>query len=266
MARIKKDTISGIFGPVIFKYRMGKQLIVPRREPGTLRQTQATKIAGTTFGAASRLASDLKFSLEKQLNNLQDTGMFKRLNNVLYAVLQNAKEEDSGSFLLNAEALAPLEGLQFNISTPLQKYLKAQTQVSLKPGILKVSIGNLNIADTLIFKKNVWICDINISVALFRLQENLMLINPERKTVRIKKNLLDIEKASFEFDIPQGCMGIVSISLSYYSVKQNHAQLLNHKKFSPGMICKVFQSDGVYEGGDRREWVEMKGVSIKFLP
>jgi hypothetical protein len=262
MARIKKDTISGIFGSVIFKYRMGKQLIVPRREPGTLRQTRATIIAGTTFGAANRLASDIKFSLEKQLNNLQDTGMFKRLNNVLYAILQTAKEKDSASFLLYAEALAPLEGLQFNLLSPLQKYLKAQTEVSLKDGILKVLIGNLNIADTLVFKLNVWTCDINISVALFRLREGLMLISPERKTVRIKKNLLDIDKADFEFDIPQGCIGIVSLSLSYYSVKQNQAQLLNNKKFSPGMICKVFQSDGVYEGGDRREWVEMRKINV----
>lgn len=258
MAIIENEIIRGLLGPVIFKYRNGKQLITAKMAKGTMRQTKATIKAGGNFGMANVFASDIKRCLSMVLNNFQDADMFKRLCKTLYAAFLTTRLPGSNLFDFKADSFNALIGFDFNIRSSLKSYLKVTPVVTRTAGRVSVYIPELDQPKTLLYQSDAFICDIVASLSLFRLKDGLRAYESENQTIRLRRNKIGIDAHEFIFNVPDGCFCLISLSLYYFAVRKTHVELLNTNKFNPSMICDAFITAGIYEDIDNRDWTKMK--------
>jgi len=110
------------------------------------------------------------------------------------------------------------------------------------------------------FPKKSFKCEITAAVSLFRLREGLMVELAESQSIVVEKNQTTISSHEFKFEVPAGCLCLVSIFLNYSLAHKSGWLLLKDSDFSPGCICGAIITPGKYQGNDQRVWRKM----IKF--
>lgn len=261
MSRRKGDFIVGVLGRLVFRVVNGVQVISPRVPKGTMKQTEETKIAAKVFGMASSLSGKLRGTLKESLFGIVEPVAKNNLNGIIAQILKNCRDAETGLFEFKAESFSSLKNYEFHSSSGVGKLLGKAPTVKLRDGKMTCSLPIFDIPQHLKFPLKSFRCSINVSVSLFRLAEGLYESNAKTQTIVVNKDMPRTERHIFEFDVPAGCLCVLSLCLQYEKAERKGWKVINNKNFNPGRICAAMISSGTYQGGDDITWVEMKKFS-----
>lgn len=257
MATRKKNFLKGIMGSLVFRELNGKQSVSTRVAKGTLKQTKGMILAGSTFGLASILGSNIRKLLQPLTGGLVDAGMVNRMNGKLIEALNEALDPETKQYVFEVYSFDHLEGFDLNLHSPLSKSLTDPPLITLDSGTLKVSVATKGVPLKLKFPVGSSSCDIILSMATLRLKDGLRIYAPSNQVKTIKKDEALVDGLDFKFEIPDGCLSVFSIFLKYYTKNFSRDVITNTRKFSPGKICVALISPGTYEEKDRAHWIRM---------
>ena len=259
---MKKNLLRGILGNLVFRVVNGETLISQKKAKGTTKQTQETKRAGNTFGMGGALASNIMGCFDRQMYDLQDTGMYNRLSKAAAGCLHDSRDKDSLLFNFNEESFTMLDNFEYNIHSPLKMYLRSTPHLSYADGVLKVLLTGLANCRNLKYPKHSYNCEITVGLGLFRLQDGKRTRNAETQRISLNSERGGISSHEFVFDVPDGCFCVIALSIAYFSMKYHFTELINHKKFSPAMLCKSFITPGTYQENTDYYWESMDGLIL----
>ena len=262
MARFKKNQFSGILGNLVFRVVNGVMIVSTKKAKGTTKQTKETKRAGNTFGMAGALASNIMGCFNRQMYNLQDTGMYNRLSKVAASCLHDSRDTKSLLFNFSEGSFDVMDDFEYNINSPLRISLRSRPQLSYANGVLKVLLTGLNDRSNLKYPKDGYICEITAGLGLFRLQDGKRLRDAETQRITINHDDTGLGSHEFSFVVPNGCFCVVALSLTYFAYKHHFPELINNKNFSPAVLCKSFITPGSYQEDTNRRWETMDGLTF----
>lgn len=262
MARVYGDFLKGIVGPVSLKVLNGIQVVSQRMWPGTMNQTVNTKKTANTFGVASSLACNVREVFQNQINGFADSGMVNRLNSRMTGILNICRDPESRLYNFEEDSFNQLTGFDFNMNSPLFKALRIVPDINFNEGILSITAPPAKVPAKLKFIARSTNCEVIASVGWFRLEEGEKTYSTIDQSIVVKRELPNLDQLSFKFDIPNGCLCIVSIFLKYYLRVGKREVILNSKKYSPAGICAALLIPGKYEERDKQIWVGMNKLEF----
>jgi hypothetical protein len=257
MARKKGDFLSGVLGPLVFRVVNGVQRVSQRPEPGTMKQTADTKRAANTFGMASSLGAKFRGTLKEQLLAFSNNGVKNRLNGRLMEILGSCRNPKSLMYQFAGDSFEGLEDFEYHTKSTVGKLLGRPPEISVDQGKIRFRLPELKIPIQLKFPYDSFRCKINVSVSLLRLRDGLYQALAETQTVVFNNHMKKTDPHEFEFEVPNGCLCIVSLFLVYETANRKGWKMINNKNFNPGCICKAIITDGEYQAGDGIIWKEM---------
>jgi len=258
MAIQKGKYLQGALGDFVYKIVRGRQIVCSRPVPGTMHQTIATINASNTFGMAASLGSSIRNSLAGRINGYGDGEMTNRLSSIVYKTLADCRDSETRLYSFEEDSFSNLEGFEFNIRSVLDYQLSNTTMADHSDGILSVAIPELMIDKELKFPVQTYQCKILVNLSCFRLGEGLMAKDPDSQILTVNRDEKILEDQTLRFEIPDGCLCIVSIFLEYANYGIDISPVINHKNFNPGRIIKAFLTPGTYQKNDSRNWIGMK--------
>lgn len=257
MAIFDGKFIRGVVGDVVFR-KVGDSQRMSRRVPkGAIKQTTATRRASNTFGLASSLGACLREVLKADLKGFVDTGMHSRLTAKLYRIFSQSLDRETKAFNFQNDSFKDLEDFGFNNRSALLDSLGVKPMVTMETGAISLLLPSLR---KLRFPQHTISCEMTVSVTLIALEEGIITQHPDRKKILIEKSAANLNPYRFSFDVPPGCLCIVSMVLDFYMDYKSHIRLFNSKKFSPAAICGAIISPGKFTRQDSHFWVEMPGL------
>ena len=249
---------TGPVGPVIFRKRKGKQVVCAKPLPGTMKQTENTKKASGTFGMASLMVKHIKEGYSEEIMGYHDGTLHNRLMTSINPVLSQCRDLSTMSYNFGVNSFKRLNGLNFNVESPLHKYLGFDPGIMLEGNSLRVEFPSTNAKRNIKFIRNSNACHLTMSLLLFNLKDGKRLNEPLNQTVILaKKEQEQLGGQEFTFTVPDGCLCLLSIFLQYY----DYDHLLNNPLMSPGAICFAQLVPGDFEGEDLNVW---RGMGQKF--
>lgn len=254
--------LKGAFGPYVFRKMYNKQVVSRRLAKGEMKQTEATKKMAGVFGKASMLGRQIRETVERSIDKQNDPAMSRRLTTNLRQILSTCRDPETEQYSFEEQSFSKLNGFDYNIKSPLNKSLKQNLVADLKDGVLSIDLPAVQPQDLLLFPDGSSACELTIAISLFRLGDAMKKYGAELQVIKIKKRATDIVQQHFEFNVPDGCLCVVSVFLQYYDVVRNLAKVINSKTFSPAGICFALISPDIYENTDDRKWVRM--FNLKF--
>jgi hypothetical protein len=266
MGILKGKFIVGPVGPLNFRVVNGKNIVSAKMVKGTMKQTKATIRVAGIFGIANRLSSEMMGCLKKPLSGFQDNMMYKRLTGRLNHIFYHARDHSSDGYSFTDASFNALADFDFNIHSPLKVSLNTRPVVSLRNGLLRVELTDLDNPNKIHYPRSSKNCEIVVSMSLFRLREGLKTPEAEYQRLKLKRDQTAISNHDFTFSVPEGCLCTVAINMYYYSVTDKYISVLNNRKFSPGSICAAFYVPGDYANTDGRKWFDMRRLTINVLP
>lgn len=258
MARRKGNFLSGIIGKIRLRIVKGRQIITSR--PGKIKQAEATKKTGKTFGMASRLSSKIKLLIDADLAQLHDGTMCSRLNGELNNILQQSRNMKSMLYTFDSDSFSRLAGFDFNIDSKVNKRLSKMPETGLDGSQLTVSFPKLTIPTMLNFPNKSTQCELSVGVSLFQLDQGLFAHDRQVKSIMLTKDNAETAAFDFKFTVPKGCFYTVNLFLEYYKPNNKGLQSMNTKKFNPACIVEAKIAPGKFMETDDFLWMEM----IKF--
>ncbi|CAM4425498.1 hypothetical protein SAMN06265348_12143 [Pedobacter westerhofensis] len=261
MAKLIGNLLSGSLGPYVFRIVNGKQIVSRKEAPGTRKQTLATKAASRLFGDAANLGTQVRKTLAAQYPDLFDRIASNKISGHLFKALSTCKYPQTGHFEFGEDSFALMERLEFNPGSPVSSMMAKIPHVGLMKNYLVVFLSELVIPREFKFPKKSIRCEIVVAVSLFRLREGLMVELAEHQSIVIEKDQVIVKPYEFKFEVPAGCLCLVTVFLNYSTVNKNGWLLIKDNDFSPGCICGAIVTPGKYQGNDQRIWKKM----IKFI-
>jgi hypothetical protein len=260
MAKLIGNLLSGSLGPYVFRIVNGKQIVSRKEAAGTRKQSPATKAASKVFGDAAKLGTQLRKSLAAQYPDLFDRVSTNHISGHLFKALCSSKDPLSGRFEFEEDSFGVMEKLEFNLKSSVSTMMAKIPHVGLMKNHLIVFLSGLSIPREFKFPKKSIRCEISVALSLFRLKDGLMAELAESQSITVEKKDGIIRPYEFKFEVPAGCLCLVSIFLNYSTVNRNGWLLMKDSEFSPGCICGAIVTPGKYQGNDQRIWKKM----IKF--
>jgi len=258
MGILKGKFIVGPVGPVNFRVVKGKNIVSAKPVKGTMKQTKGTIRVASTFGIANQLSSEMMESFKKPISSFQDNLLFKRLTGRLRKIIYNARDLHSDRYSFTGESFNPLSDFDFNIDSPLKMSLNTLPVVSLRDGLLRVVLDDLDNPKKITYPMRSESCEIVVSMSLFRMTDGLKIPGAEYQRLKLKRYQDTISIHEFNYSIPAGCLCVVALNMYYYSITDNYLSILNNKKFSPGSILATYYVPGEYTEDESRKWVDMR--------
>lgn len=262
MARVYGNFLKGIIGPVSLKVLNGIQIVSQSIVPGTMKQTVKTIKAANTFGVASSLACHVREVFNNHINGFADSGMVNRLNGRMVGILNLSRDPETRLYNFENDSFNVLTGFDFNINSPLFKALSIVPYIKFNEGILNITAPAAKVPAKLKFIARSSHCEVVASVGLFRLEEGTRTHSTIDQSILIERQLPNLDQLNFRFNIPNGCLCIISIFLKYYSRIAKRELILNSKKYNPAGICAALLIPGKYEERDKQVWVEMNKLEF----
>lgn len=257
MAIRNKNVFTGVLGPVVLRDVNGKQVVAKRMIPGTMRQTEATKLWSDTFGMASTLTAQFKRSFDFTAESYADTTMTCRLTAAVSKILKDYRDKATRLYHFGENSFAGLTGFNFNINSPVENLFIAQPQFNFEPGLLEIVFPQLSDTPIVQFPKKSLRCRISINVALFRLMDGWRSTLSDQQEIIILNDKKASQTAPLQFTIPDGCLCVVTLFLEYSGTGNNGWRILNDVKFNPCFILGTVITPGIYKNSDNRLWTEM---------
>jgi len=257
MARRIGDFLVGVVGPISLRVNNGKQVVSSRVAPGTMKQTEATKRSAGSFGSASTFASCMYRKHKIPLADMGDRSTFNRLNKKSVEIWNNSRNAETDKYRFSTESFSSLSGFDYNIESPLMKRVAALPVISYEAGLLTVAYTKVFQEIKLKFPPKSHQCVIIATVAIFDLEKQKTTNVLLAENCIINSNKPGLNAIEFKFEVPGGCLCVVSMFLKYYTVVHGRT-LLNTKKFSPAAICGAIITPGRYQDDDGRIWRPIK--------
>ncbi|RZK53224.1 MAG: hypothetical protein EOO91_18040 [Pedobacter sp.] len=239
MGRIAGKFISGIVGPVIFKKVGNKQVVVSKHKGDLIKMTAATFNAAYVFGYASTLSSYFRYGA-KELLAYHDGGMVSRLTGECNGILQKATINAGETFSFDQDYFSRLNGFEFNVASPVKKYLFAQPEVITTAENLTISLPELLIPRDLTFAPNAKYCTVAFKVTLFDLKSKAYL-NQEIQSfeVELQKDPATLPPQQLLFKSAPGAIYLVSLGLFYAERTFAGKAVLNRQDLHPAAILRA---------------------------
>lgn len=255
---MKKDGryFRGSSGPHVHRVYRGEQIIQskPVYTPGS--QTKATKKAANIFGKNSSLAAAIRHNLYPFLNEMHDGPMIGRLNAEVLYCLRNCINEAGTAFEPGHNSFNRLDGFEFNILSPLVDQMHIDPELSLQEAVLTVTLPDIYKTGAISYPKNATGCFIEVGIGFQDLHNGRKTLSPIQ-TLNLVQGLPPEGSlsASFDFEIPSGCLCIVTMSITYYKKTFSGPLLLNSKTMNPAVILAAFMSEGEPDANLTKTWI-----------
>lgn len=269
MAKFDGKQLIGLIGNIVIKKGRGKTTIAQTKAEN-VRQTPATVEAGSIFGKASKLGKTIRTDLNVLIQDHYDGTMINRFNTVNRELLSRCYSKDTKSFTFKQDSFERLQSFEFNASSPLARSLWVKPEVTLTGNQLQLNLPEIQISDQLRFPSNANTCEIKIAVAMLVLNPALHHTNQYR-SIQVSKGQGIIPARQFSFEVPDGCLCVVGMSL-YFTRKYEQMQtIINDKSFNPAAICGAIITPGTFvlpppaltaTGGRASEWSDIFGLDL----
>nr|WP_068886941.1 hypothetical protein [Pedobacter panaciterrae] len=256
MGKLDGKYIRGLVGDTVFK-KVGKKQVVQGKSKKKIKQTVATKKAAGVFGKASNMASDIRVALAQTIGE-HDGMAISRFTGENALVLNSALIRETQTFDFSNAAFDKLNGFEFNIDSPVRKFLFAQPAVTTTEEAINVTLPEMHIPRDLKFPTEGKNCILAFQAALFDL-ENYRRLKQDAQSVEIKYEYkpLTIPTTEFNFTSEPGCLCVITVTLRYF-VKTFAGNLgINSKSFNPAAILKAFMIPGTVNPDATKSWREM---------
>ena len=254
MAIVRKSGLSGKVGRT--SHRMWRNLHVVQSIPGSgfMKQTAETKKSATLFGKASALGREIRSLFnEIIIISLYDGAMITRLTKALQALLEQCFDKENLTYTFSEDSFERLGGFDFNLSSPLKDSMWILPDSSLSEGVVTVTLPELKIHEEFKFPVKTNKCTIHICVKFYNMEKGYRSEIEEEQTLDVSPEQHLLEKQSFSFPVPEGCLCLVGISLRYYTFKYGTG-LFNTKTFNPSGICGAFITPGIFKKEKKWHW------------
>lgn len=243
-----KFRIRGTVAKHAYRVIGSKTIIQSKPGKGSVKQTRATKECGSEFALASNTARQIRLAFYPAIQGLADGGMINRLNSKVLKAISSNKQAERGMRDLHGSDLSHLENFEFNINSPLQKYLLVKPGVILDENrVLHVHVPALNTRKELKTPARHSETTIKILVIAFNFKEEFYqtcgthdIVIPD--AVRIQ----EAADWTCPTQMPPGCVILVSMLLQYsHRVPFMDTITCNSKELMPSAIIGAFEtSDG----------------------
>lgn len=258
MASKKGEFFTGIIGNMVYRVMNGKQVVSSRMEPGTMKQTKATKAASGNFGEATALAAQLRRTLAIQLEGLYGDPMRNRLNGLLNKVLHESRDNVTKRFEFTVDSFNRLAGFEFNVDSKLTDYVLKMPLLDCRDGGVNINFSGFQGPGLFKFPPRSLRCKLTFTLSLFRLKQGKMVVLAESQSILLSKNGYLQEPEIFSFKVPDGCLYVVGMFLEYHSAGKSGWRVINNMTFSPGCIFAAGITEGKENGDSMLVWKKMK--------
>ena len=241
MARYNGKHIIGNVGPVT--YRRSKKGGIISSRVKDVQQTEATKKSAKFFGGVASFAKVLRSNMSSV--GQQDTTLMTRLNKEMLAVLLQCYDKETKTFNFQDSHFSRLNGMEFNIYSPLKSYLWPLPAVSLQRNQLTVSIPDLIVAGHIKFPAGATHCQIHIQPIQYDLDGGHV-----QRTAKTKMMIMRSDEhfaaRDLIFDVAPGTLCVVALGLHYFRAEEEMHILLNTPDFSPSAFLFAEFDHGVF--------------------
>jgi hypothetical protein len=257
MASKKGEFFTGIIGNMVYRVMNGKQVVSSRVEPGTMKQTKATKTASGNFAAATALAAQLRRTLAIQLEGLYGDPMRNRLNGLFNKILTESRDPISKRFEFNTESFSRLAGFEFDLDSKVTDHALQMPVLDRLAERIDISFSGHQDPGMFKFPKRSLRCKLTFTLSLFRLKQGKMIALAESQSILLSKNEYLQQPAILTFNVPDGCLYVVGMFLEYQGAGKAGWRVINNLMFSPGCICIAGITAGKETGNSTGVWKKM---------
>lgn len=260
MALKEGEFFRGTLGALVFRVVRGKQRVSVKEEPGTRKQTVATKAAAKRLGMASSLGAEIRKTFEINVEDIYDPTVNERLTGILIKILTGCRDVKTNHFNFQEDSFKKLQNFEFNSNALMQRFITVIPAVSILDGVVEVRFGEIDITKNINFPRESFRCTIMISMSLLRLRDGKVLGTAEVESVDFTLANDTLDAQLFKFRVPGGCLCLLKMTLKFAVAGKTGFKKLGSNKVNPSCIIGALITPGVYEQDSRKRWLEM----IKF--
>ena len=262
MGKIKNGFVTGPVGPVTYRKDGDQQIIQSRPGKGNTNMSEVTMEFASSFSIASALGSNIRECFQKSINGWYEGKIVNQLNGLLNTIVTQCRDVKTQKLSYDEYSFKKLAGFEFNPTSALGKQIGFDVQTQWLSGQLKVTIPRIHLPLQLKFPAGVNRCELCFSLGIMRPQEGYRLQYPERRSMVVLKHQPETEETVFTFNVPEGCLYLLTLGLRYVTQRGNTETLFNSKTFNPVGILEAYLVPGIYSGEDGLEWIDMPRVKI----
>jgi len=179
------------------------------------------------------------------MQGLADGGMINRLNSKVLKAISSNKLLERGKRDLHGADFTHLENFEFNINSPLQKYLMVKPTVAVDENrYLHVHVPQINVKKDLRTPDRYTVATIKTMVVAFSFKK-LFYHTCGTHEIAIR-NTVKVQEASdwtCPVQMPPDCVVLVTMLLQYtHTVPFMDTITLNSKELSPSAIIAAFET------------------------
>jgi hypothetical protein len=259
MARVEGKFLKGSIGNYVHRELNGQQIV--QAAPRTLKshRTVGTVQAATTFGHASKLASELRWGLVHICGNFYNGTMIYRLNAEVLRCLNRVKDPETQLYHFKADSFQSLAGFEFNADTMVKQYLFARPLITLEGASLQVEIPEMKIPVELKFPiDRPKCCRMIIEVTMIDLVNgHVKKGSPKLIEIPYHYKPTMVAGQAVQFDVVPGCLCVIGISLQIVESTFAGESVINNKTFNPAAILSAVIAEGATDPEATKKWREM---------
>ena len=234
--------LHGRIGNLIHKKWRGKQIV--QMKTMAINQSAATKKTAGVFGKASTLSKEIRNSVSDLYKSNYDGAMINRFTTQNAALLRHCYDPETNTYTFKEDSFSRLNGFEFNLKSPLADSLWLQPEISLTENTLLIALPEFAIPDQLKFPVLANTCNLTCFVTLYALQAHLRH-NHQPQILEISNTQSIVPAQQWTYDVPEGCLAVVSMGLEFYNLNGNIKTVINSKTFNPAGICGALYHPGI---------------------
>jgi hypothetical protein len=143
MARKEGNFLRGAAGPVIYRVVRGKQIVSIKPAPGTVKQSEGTKVSSQIFGMASSWGANIRRTFEINAEAKFDSTVSQRLTGALRRVLGRCRNSVTKHYEFQEDSFKDLLSFDFNINSKVKSLMPVIPAVSIEEGVMQVMVNEL---------------------------------------------------------------------------------------------------------------------------
>ena len=252
MGKLRGKFLIGKIRDLIFKEVRGVQLVTSKVEPGTMKQTAATKIAAGTFALASKMSGNFRDAMRDELRVANDGTIHFRLTKALLTILTQCRDKASKNYSFNDDSFNGLVDFNFNTSMLLAHKLPGKLKTVLDNGLLHVAYADNQPSRNLRFIKGSTACKVTFGIVLIRLSNSQVGRDYVLQSVMVKKSAPELKDLAFSFEVPNDCLYLLTATLNYY---KGSVPVMD-TKLNSGAIYDAVIVQGEYGESRKFRWLE----------
>jgi hypothetical protein len=257
MARKEGDFLKGVLGDVILRVFNGKQVMQRRIPKGSAKHTSNTKWCSETFGMAASLSGKIRHTLASRIMRAADILVSSRLNGIVYPIILQVRDRKTGICSFDTDSFQSLKRFNFNGAKPLERLMSVEPLIHLEDKQLTVAFPKMEVSSAIKFPYQSERCKMSVALSLFRLADGKMLERCITQQQILLRPLAPFAANDFIFNVPNGCLYIVTLWLEYETRTNKGILLSNLPKLYSGSICEARIAPGQFIDDNQYLWTDM---------